>query len=145
MSVDRHSRDRYAEILRHFAAGRLTNFEYEDACECFLRTPDRAVREIWWAMWHLYDDLKEHRMTGTHELPSTTRAIVVRSVVFLHSDLVFEWPRMGPLRFVLYVITLGRLGRPARPTGSDWELWPFFRPEDLAGCVARPRLLGGAC
>ena len=92
MNVDRQSRDRYAELLRHFAAGRLTNDQYEDATAPLLRSEDLALRELWWAVWQTYDDLHEHRLTGKYKLPPEGRKTVARMVSFLHSDLPYEWP-----------------------------------------------------
>jgi hypothetical protein len=148
MNVDRQSRHRYAELLRHFAAGQLTNDQYEDATEHLMRSEDLALRELWWTMWSTYDDLREHRLTGEYKLPPEGRATVARMVLFLHSDLPYEWP--VPWRFLgmlLNVCTLGLWGFLSRRQGNDdivWSVWPFFRANDLAKAAARPRLLGGA-
>jgi hypothetical protein len=147
MNVNRESRNRFAELLRHFAAGRLTNDEYEDATTALMRSEDLALRELWWAVWHTYDDLHEHRLTGKYKLPPEGRTIVARMVLFLHSDLPYEWPVPSRLlHLLLIVLTLGLWGLVSRRLGGDidWELWPFFRPEDLAKAAAQPRLLGGA-
>ena len=144
---DRQSRDRYAELLRHFAAGRLTNDEYEDACSACLSSPDLALRELWWEMWHAYDDLHEHRLTGKYELLREGRTTVARMVLFLHSDLPYEWPVPSRLLgLLLNVLTLGLWGRICRSSGNggDRDVWPFFRADDLARAGAHPRLLGGA-
>ncbi len=147
MDIDRQSRDHYAELLRHFASGRLTNTEYDEASEAYVAARDLALSEIWWQMWYTYDDLHEHRLTGKHELPREGRTDVARMVVFLHSDLPYEWPVPSRLLgCLLNAITLGVWGRVFRPStgGGDEAVWPFFRADDFARAVARPRLLGGA-
>jgi hypothetical protein len=147
MDIDRQSRDGYAELLRHFAVGRLTNDQYEDAAEAYLGSADLALRELWWVMWPTYDDLHEHRLTGKWKLPPEGRTTVARMVLFLHSDLPYEWPVVPRLvALLLNVLTLGRWSRRhhASKRGGHRDVWPFFRAEDLARAVAHPRLLGGA-
>lgn len=146
MNLDRKSRDRYAEVLRHFAAGRLTNYEYEYACEAYRASPDLALRELWWGMWPVYSDLREYRLTGKYRLLPEGRTTVARMVMFLHTDLPYEWPvSAGLLGCLLNVLTLGFWGRIYGSSGGscDRDVWPFFRAEDLARAIARPRLLGG--
>ena len=60
--VDRKARDKFAELLRHFIAGRITNEEFDDQVP---HSPkDLAIDEILWlAAWPLYDDFKEHTLT----------------------------------------------------------------------------------
>lgn len=142
MNIDRQSRDRFAELLRHFAAGRMTNDEYEDTADSLVRSKDVALRELWWAMWPTYDDLHEHRLTGKYKLPPQGRRTIARMVLFLHSDLPYEWPVPSRLlALLLNVLTLGFWSRFA--DNIDATLWPFFRGEDLARAAAQPRLLGG--
>lgn len=148
MNIDRQIRDRYAELLRHFAAGRLTNDQYEDASDWCLESPDPALRALWRAMWSTCDDLHEHRLTGEYELSRDGRATVARMVLFLRSDLPYEWPTafrsLGIL--LLNLLTLGLWSRiQPPPVGSgDEAVWPFFRAEDLAQAATRPRFLGAA-
>ena len=52
--IDRSARDKYAELLRHFAAGRVVNFDYEKACDEFLKSSDSAIGEIYDAMEWTY-------------------------------------------------------------------------------------------
>src|SRR5688500_7396013 len=122
MDIDRQSRDRYAELLRHFAAGRLTNVEYDDASDAYIAAGDVALSEIWWQMWQTYDDIREHRLTGKDELPREGRTDVARMVLFLHSDLPYEWPVPSRLLgLLLNVFTLGLWGRVFPPStgGGD--------------------------
>ncbi|HZN64598.1 MAG TPA: hypothetical protein VFB66_04810 [Tepidisphaeraceae bacterium] len=67
-------------------------------------------------------------------------------VVFLHSDLPYEWPSasrtLGTL--LLKILTFGMWGRDQTlPRTGDSDVWPFFKGEDLSRAVAEPRLLAG--
>jgi hypothetical protein len=131
-------------VLRHFAAGRLTNDEYEDASHPWKASPDRAVRAIWWEMWQTYDDLHPHRLTGQYALRRDGRRTVARMVLFLHADVPYEWPSASrTLRMLLLkILTFGVWGRGETRTG-DSEVWPFFKADDLCRAVAKPQLLAG--
>ena len=138
------ARVRLSELLRHLVAGQITNDEFED------RGPgdsgDPAIREVRYAAWFLYDDLREYRLAGQDKLPDDVRSDVARWVLFLHSDLEYEYPLHGPLASLAFVVanllTLGMLGRLWRRQFRDkQDLWPFFRREDLAAAISRPVLL----
>ena len=90
--VDQEARRRYAELVRQFISGRMTNEEYEarfEAIEC--NTNDPAVFEAYHQVWFLYDDIKTHRMTGAHRLDRAGRRTIARMVLFLHSDEEYQW------------------------------------------------------
>ena len=96
--MSRTHRDRYAELLRHFLAGNLTNFEYETGCDAILRdctsTKEReAIEGVYWAAWHLYDDINTHRMRGKWALTRESRQMVARWIMFLYGGREYEWPR----------------------------------------------------
>jgi len=54
--VDRRRRDQFAEILRHFAAGLLTNVEYEKRVDDIFEGMSRkqAIRGFSWGARHVY-------------------------------------------------------------------------------------------
>ena len=88
--VDRTQRDTARRVLRSLIAGELTNDEFEAQ---FPRAEhDMAVQAIKTNVWMLYSDLRRHKLTGKHELNAGTRALLKRCVVFLDTDLDFEWP-----------------------------------------------------
>src|SRR5687768_10006252 len=91
------SRRPAARLFREFAAGRLTNDEFEDA---WPQSADPAIVEIFDTAWHLYDDLREHRLVGRDTLSPPTLAAVQRWIRFLETDLPYGWPRLrrGPSR-----------------------------------------------
>jgi len=150
--VDRAARDAIAELLRHFAAGRITNDQWDTAVR-HIKTKDPILDKLWGVMWFCYDDLREHRLTGKYALSREQRRFVARMIVFLYSDLPYEWPRRPAYRWYEVVLTLATLGLvnlnpgpprhpTARPRGK--RLWPFFRRIDLEReQSSAPRLLGG--
>ena len=146
-ALDRESRHRLAELLRHFVAGQITNDEFEVRSP--RRSRDLAVRQILSeGAWFLYDDLHEHRLTGRYKLSPEGRENVARWVLFLETDLPYEWP-IVPLavRFALMplnLITVGLVGclvqRYAR-RGVSVQLWPFRRSRDYNAALTRPPYL----
>lgn len=146
MDIDRPSRRCYAEALRHFAAGRLTNREYEAASEKLLNSRDAAPRQIWLSVWFCYDDFRTHRLSGKWGLTEEGRRTIARAIVFLHSDLPYEWPPTPLLRMLLGLLTFGIGPRlfPQKPSAGDDTVWPFFRPADFTDAKSRPWLLAGA-
>src|SRR5207245_4192388 len=42
-------------------------------------------------VWMLYSDLHRHKLTGKHEPNAETRALLERCVLFLETNLEFEW------------------------------------------------------
>jgi hypothetical protein len=96
--VNRAARDQVAELIRHLAAGQISNDEFED------RMPgsrdDPAVGAVFWnGAWLLYDDLREYKLVGKYRLPEEVRGEVSRWVLFLKSDLE---PSRRRLRLALH-------------------------------------------
>ncbi len=146
--IDRLTRDQYAQLLRHFAAGQITNFEYEarfDKITTDIDVADPAVKEIFGSMWFTYCDLYKHKLAGDHALEGETRKAVLRFLLFLHSDYPYEWPVEKLSGRLLNLLTLGLYGKinkpnPARIAGDD-EVWPFYRKEDYEYAIRHPKLL----
>ncbi|MCA9280587.1 MAG: hypothetical protein H6812_09410 [Phycisphaeraceae bacterium] len=81
-------RRRVAEALRHFAAGRTTNREFERALET---TPssgfyDPVLDSVEHFAWLMYDDFETHRLDGKRKLSREARRAIARWVLFLRSD-----------------------------------------------------------
>jgi len=150
MTVDRQARDKYAELLRHFLGGRVTNFEYEDRFDAILQNGlgDKAVDQLYSEMWYCYCDLREHRLVDKDVLGDESRAVAMRFILFLHSDAPYEWPTQGLGGCLLNFVTLGFYGKQKRPNpaevAGDSDVWPFYRKQDHDSALANPRLLGGA-
>lgn len=137
--IDRNSRRALREQLRHLAAGLVTNDAYEDSVP--QHSPDRAIRQIHLeGAWYLYDDLRTHRLVGRDALDRQAKREVARWVLFLGTDLEYEWPVLSaPLRFagaLLSIVTLGLFGWVSRKlAGQDAALWPFRRQSDYEAAL----------
>lgn len=154
IEADRQACDLAAQALRDFASGRITNNEFEAAEP---QTKDPAIRAIWETVWLFYDDVSEHRLTGRHKLPRDLRRGWVRWILFLHSDLPYEWPDLPhPGVDPEPRITTSLLGRLFAPLGGlreSWvtpflsaghfPVWPFLSVKDYKRALAAPRLLSG--
>ena len=140
MDIDTNSRLQYAELLRHFAAGHLTNDEYVDAANPLIASRDPSLWAIWWSVWFHYDDVRTHRLVGKWKLLQKTRRNFTRAIVFLHSGLPYEWPVTPLWRKLMGLLTLGiatRLSAASRCAG-DKSVWPFFKRSDMDAVVACP-------
>jgi len=128
--VNRHARDTAAEAIRDFMNGSITNREYERRFPTARGDP--ALWAIHTALWSGYSDVSEHTMTGKYALTDEGRAIVERCVVFLRSDLEFQWPppKFRLLYGILRVLGLGRVVKRWEDEDmsiGDREVWPFLK------------------
>jgi hypothetical protein len=149
--VDRPARDRLAESIRQLAAGAVTNWEFEDKAE--FDSLDPAIRAVFWSgPWHLYDDFGNYRLRGRDRLDPLVRREAARWVLFLKTDLAYEWPvaRCNVLRAVGWVlanlVTAGQAARRARhefEKHGDISVWPFIRRSDYETALTTPPYLGG--
>jgi len=151
--VDRKRRDRYAELLRHFLAGRITNDDYERRADQIMAsdsgTEDRAIAEVYQRVWFLYCDIRTHRMSGKWALPPEGRREAARWIMFLYGPLEYEWPPLitlsGCLANLVTLTLWGRIQRALhkREFQGDIDLWPFYRRADYEEALKHPRLLAG--
>jgi hypothetical protein len=146
--IDHDARRRVSELLRHLVSGQITNDAFEDALPD--GSADRAVREVSSEAWYLYSDLWEHRLVGKERLAPEARTHVARTILFLQSDLEYEWPDWPfPSRVfssMLRLLTLGILGRGARvhyERAGDIKIWPFLRRADYDAALKAPPYLSG--
>jgi hypothetical protein len=133
--------------LRRLASGRITNDEFDIAA--VVASPDPAIGAIWDFGWGHYSDLGTYRLRGRHALTKPQLEAIARAVLFLDSDLPYEWPSLRPslLEFFLLLGTLGLLiGHRRRrwQANGPIEVWPFFRVADHDAALATPRRLRGA-
>ena len=146
--IDRQARSQLAVCLRHLASGRISNDVFDERAP--YSSEDRAVNAIWWQAWHLYSDLREHKLTGRDRLSQDTRRAVTRWIVFLHSDLEYQWPDLpldGLLGAMLNLASLGHTGRRAYASWSqsgDIDVWPFLTRSQHEVARRQPRLLAKA-
>jgi len=105
---------------------------------------DRALHEVFYAVWPAYDDFRSHPL----RLTDGQRLDFKRFVLFLHSDSEFEWPRprRGIVDWFWRVaddITGQRFGWWPVKSDGDMAVWPFFRRADYDRALQSPRLLRG--
>jgi len=145
-----------AEALRHLASGTITNIEFENWVSD--GPEDRAVREIDSFAWMFYDDFTEHKLRGRHRLSKFQRQVFARCVIFLRTDLEYEYPynakslwvhpRAGRawIQYLLRCLT-GR-NRHSDVDKNPHELiddriWPFKRRSDYLEAIKHPVYLAG--
>lgn len=83
------ARQTYAQLLRQFISGRMTNYEYESKCDKIYKRhgQDAGVDAVYNAAWYLYCDLRKHRMTDAgHALNPEVHRIVARWILFLRTS-----------------------------------------------------------
>lgn len=157
--VDRDRRKKLALHLRQLSTGQISNDEFEDRVtdevtygwlpEQYYRakefkTDDSIIRPILEFSWCLYNDTFNHKLTGKHKLSDEQTKEIARFILFLHSDLEYEWTYIDltnpVIRFsftdiLKSIITLGQHYRDLnlkreeefelmKKTG-DFEFWPF--------------------
>lgn len=109
LTVDRTARDGLAEALRQFIAGRHTNFEFEDLVDQAAGdSMDSAVSAVRSRAWFLYDDLRQHRRSDGWEVSEEGKREISRWIVFLHTDLPYEWSIdnfASPARWLMVLLT----------------------------------------
>ena len=136
--VDHNASRQIADALRAFAAGQITNDEFED------RLPDSGdplVRIAENYGWSLYPDHKSIYAKGEYALSKTVKAEIARLVLMLRSDQDFPWPRSKP-SMTLNILTLGSARRRwtqthgKRAKAMDLAAWPFASRQALK-CEAK--------
>jgi hypothetical protein len=148
MNIDRHSRNQLAEAIRALASGLITNDEFERKRMPHSRI-DPAINEIFSSgAWFLYSDMKEYRLKGQEKLDDQTKRVVARWVLFLKTDLPYQWPipTLGESLARLFgnLFTLGMMNRQYQSRLKllgDTDVWPFLRRRDFETALQSPRYL----
>lgn len=144
--IDRESRTRLGEMIRHFVSGQITNSEFDDAYES---SQDYIICAVFWSVWLLYDDLRTYRLVGKHRLDKETRRILARCVLFLQSDLPYVDRKVSAKARWLWLLsgmTFGLVEKPEEFKQDEWHtqnVWPFAAKEDLDDARRHPKLLCG--
>lgn len=145
--IDRSARNAVAEAMRHYLAGVSTNFALDDAL-FDRKSSDPAIDAIRKQVWLIYDDLREHRYEGTWKMAAEQREVAMRIILFLKSDLEYQWPYVPgwyrATRSLIWLLTLGfgssTLDR--RFEFRDVEnVWPFLSSEEVLGAKNDPKYL----
>lgn len=162
--VDRNRRLKLALHLRQLSTRLISNDEFEERImedvtygwlpEQYYRsqenkTDDRVIRPILEYSWCLYNDAYNHKLTGKHSLSDNQAKDIARFILFLHSDLEYEWTYVdltNPIiRFSFTDIlksffTIGQYYRDMNlkrkeelelmKKAGDFEFWPFKTQKD---------------
>jgi len=143
--IDRKARNHMAERLRHLAAGVMTNYRFESLRR---RSKDTVIWDLEERLaWPCYDDLHEHCLTGGHALSYGYRRDFARAILFLKTDLEYEWThKQGVRAFINSTFRLRPLRQipPMRVQGGDVRVWPFFRKSDYTDALKSRVYLCGA-
>lgn len=158
--VDREARNRTALALRRFASGRLSFDEMEKVLAPLTRDPDfrlrrksytndAAIHEIVSSVrghcwdWEEEMDCDESALQGPEVFGGENRERLSRSVLFLQSNIEYEWPETGCLSLLLGVLSFGLLAHDTLLPETDRSIWPFLRRCDYENALLHPRFLCG--
>ncbi|TLY21350.1 MAG: hypothetical protein E6K64_11985 [Nitrospirae bacterium] len=145
--IDREARNKLTELLRRLVSGQITNYQFGDSFP--LNTRDEACWAVRDQAWMLYDDLSEHRLVGRNAVSKPNKRIVARSILFLYSDLEYEWPVhpcVGLKRLIAAIFTFGILPRHFDrkwQAAGEFHVWPFICQNDFEESNNNPKLLRG--
>jgi hypothetical protein len=149
--IDRPARNSLVEALRALSSGAISNDEFERRLPLG-RTGDPAIREIYSkGAWMLYSDLHEYRLTGKDKLDVAAKAEVARWVLFLKTELPYEWPVLNAgqslVMLLFCLLTFGwanRLFASRFRAHGDSAVWPFIRRTDYEAALHVPPYLDNA-
>lgn len=146
--IDRKARDILAKNFRHLICGQISNDQFEDRLK---KSKDAGVCEVFYnGAWPLYDDLHEHKLTGKWAIPEEGKPIAARYILFLKTDLEYEWPRKTGIKEVpwaylgLFTFGISSLIRNRIMTNGergDKSVWPFYRRSDYEAALEVPPYL----
>lgn len=148
--VDRDSRNRLAETLRHYVSGQVTN---DDLADLDLNQKDRGAVAVYQMSWRLYDDLYQHKATGRHYLDKSAQREISRWIGFLYSDQEYIWPEYRFIQIFNWPLNLLTLGWWEKMKRRKWQrfaesgdssVWPFFCRQDFKRAIRQPKLLSSA-
>jgi hypothetical protein len=149
--VDRRSRDELARAIRRLIAGIVTNDEFDHSLSAaLLRSRDLGVQSVRLAAWTLYSDMHEYRLEGPRALNRTARRGIARWIVFLRSDVEYQWPNLTGWRWLVLafpnMLTFGAIGwlvRRWHDRHGEADAWPFVRLRDLVESAEKRCVRGG--
>jgi hypothetical protein len=96
--VDRNTRDQLTELVRHFGSGQITTDYFAMAGGKLVEaTQDYGVGAVYaWAEGLHSDALWPIRLRGAFRLTAEDRRRLTIAILFLYSDMEYEWPPSGP-------------------------------------------------
>jgi hypothetical protein len=104
--IDRNARDALAGALAGMLAGEVATKDF-NRLEA-MRSDDRAIEEIWLFGDGLYDDMgSASRLIGEMATSPEAEEMGARCVLFLRSDLEYEWPPHPRYLFFYWYLSTG--------------------------------------
>jgi hypothetical protein len=92
--VDREARRKYAELVRQFISGRMTEDEYmRNFFSLRVNKKDPALLEIFDAVDNLCEDAYPVKLTQQWLLNKNEKRRVAQAVLFLQSDVEYQWSK----------------------------------------------------
>jgi hypothetical protein len=146
--VDRQARDQLALALRRLITGRITNDDFDEAIPSL---DDPCILPIYDCAWTLYDDNFQHHLTGRFELSPVVRREVARWIMFLYTDLEYDWPRARLITVSNWPLNFLTLGwwearkwkkQLSFMKSGHCDVWPFrSRPQFRRYLESSPKLV----
>ena len=135
-----------SEILDDITHGWLPEQYYRSA---YAKKDDAVIIPILELCWGLYDDTRNHKLKGSDQLSPESLKVIARCILFLHTELEYEWPSFdykSPLfsfslvDFLVCLLTLGQNFRNKRKAQFEayetfkktggFYYWPFYKKSD---------------
>lgn len=158
LSVGTISNDGFeSDILDDISDGWLPEQYYRST---YAKTDDPVILPILEVCWGLYDDTRNHKLKGPDQLSAESLKVIARCILFLHTELEYEWPAFDTkspifsfslVDFLVCLLTLGQNFRKRRKAQliayeafkktSDFDYWPFFRKSDYDNHLTRQPFL----
>jgi len=124
--IDRTARTKLGELMRHWASGRITNWQFDKHGETATNgVEDNALREVF-VPFAYQNEYNQYRFVGKHRLAKTERRLFARCILFLQNDADYYDPfRMGCREMLFMLLTLG--------VWKDRNYWARRQHELLCG------------
>lgn len=173
--VDKERRKKLAFHMRQLSVGIISNDGFEnniteEVTDGWLpeqyhrsknaKTDDPVIIPILELCWGLYDDTRNHKLRKSDQLSPDALHTIARCILFLHSDLEYEWlyfDTKSPvfsfsfIDLLLILLTMGANFRAKRRAQAkayeeykklgDYDFWPFYRQSDYQYQLTRPPYL----
>lgn len=173
--VDNYRRKKLALHLRHLSTGQISNDDFEERITEYVtygwlpeqyyrskesKTDDQVIRPILELSWGFYNDTHNQKLKGKYNLSDEQRKEIARFILFLHSDLEYDWTYVdvtNPLMRLSFtdilksIFTLGQHYRDLKikhkeefelmkKTG-DFDFWPFKTEHEYTQQLAKQPFL----
>lgn len=163
--IDINRRKKLAYLIQQLSTGKISNDEFENSLvkdvtfgclpEQFSRsekckTDDAIFSPALEYSWYLYNDHFCHKLDGKYQLSAQQMKDVLRLILFLHSNLEYEWAdsemknpksNFSYIGFLKSIFTLGQNSQIINLNGEenpetikmadDYEYWPFRSKADF--------------